>query len=239
MEWRWPWGSAEKVAVENSTTFEQKFGFGALKLGFVWAYQELKGAGFGAAKLTGAVSGSLEWFSSGTRLGPLARHGGWALYMVDASGVFLFGDWWPTIGVSGVILFSVLVVALVAYALSVVSKPLGFEVGLRVGLPGAQGCRIWGSQTYRCSQRKLGVVLIRNTSWTACSARRLGPLHGGCVGRVPLWRLVANDRSQRRYPFLSVGGGVGGLRSLGGEQTSQVDGSILGMDWLASAPWRC
>ena len=119
-----PWGNADEVLLENSTTFQQNFGFGALKLGIAWAYREIKGASLGAAKLTGAVSGSLEWFSSGTRLGSLSRHGGWALYMVDASGVFLFGDWWPTIGVSGVLLFLVLVVALVAYALSVVSKPL-------------------------------------------------------------------------------------------------------------------
>ena len=129
MGWSFPW-SKVVLPEDAGMSSDGRPNFGAIKLRFVYVVEWFVNLGVGAAKLTGAVSGSMEWFSCSSRKGSLAQQGGWALYATDSFGLILFGDWWPAIGMASVILLLVLLVALGAYAISILLQPFHYFVRL-------------------------------------------------------------------------------------------------------------
>ena len=56
-----------------------------------------------------------QWFSTGDQEGALRQDGGWVLYLVDQTGLWSFGDWWPAVGWVVLTAIVVLLVSLISY----------------------------------------------------------------------------------------------------------------------------
>ena len=69
-----------------------------------------------------AWGGSYRVFSTPGSGGSLSLHGVWLLFLVDACGVWMFGDWWPSVATGCCLTVMLLIIILALLVLHLVSR---------------------------------------------------------------------------------------------------------------------
>ena len=69
-----------------------------------------------------AWGGSYRVFSTPGSGGSLSLNGAWLLFLVDACGVWMFGDWWPTVATGCCLIVTLLLIIIVLLILHLVSR---------------------------------------------------------------------------------------------------------------------